>query len=174
MKTTLVWITWVWNELRPKLQQLALNKEHLEKVWLNLAVTTWSLTMSPFLPEESPNSTKVNYSFHWKSRRDKVLILTDLDSPMAIFDFGHVQGVNLGQRPKTQTLGKTGHCKNLSSSKCFKWHLYNHEGNLWPKFQLDQTLTGIIAHKTPKCNQIGPEPTKYSGFLWLKLKMANT
>ena len=57
-------ITWVWNELRPKLQQLAFNKGHFEKVVLTSAVTTWYLTMSPFVPEKRPNSTKVNYNFY--------------------------------------------------------------------------------------------------------------
>ena len=28
---------------------------------------------------------------------DRALILIDLDSPIAIFDFGHFQGVNWGQ-----------------------------------------------------------------------------
>ena len=36
----------------------------------------------------------------------------------------------------------------MSSPKCFKWHLYNYEENMKPKFQLNQTLfTGVIAEK---------------------------
>ena len=50
----------------------------------------------------------------------------------------------------------------MSSSKRFKWHLYNNRDNLWPKLQLDQTLfTGVIAtppFKAPKWAQIAPEP----------------
>ena len=78
-------IMWVWSELRPKLQQLALNK-----VVLTSAATTWSLTMSRFAPNKSPNSANVNYSFHWKLKGCRALILTDLDNLMAIFDFDHL------------------------------------------------------------------------------------
>ena len=69
-------ITWVWNELRPKLQ--AFNKGHFEKFVLTSAVTTWYLTMSPFVPEKRPNSTKVNFSFYERLKEDRALILTDL------------------------------------------------------------------------------------------------
>ena len=69
---------------------------------------------------------------------------------------------------------KPCHCKNLSSSKCFEWHLYNYEDNLCPNVQLNQTLfTGVIAHKNPK---MGPNRswTKKTRFFWLKSKTTNT
>ena len=85
--------TWVWNELRPKLihQHLAL---FFEKVVLSSAVTSWSLIQGPFVPKNSPNRAKSYYSFHWKLKEDRALILIYLDNMVAIFDFGHLQGVN--------------------------------------------------------------------------------
>ena len=85
--------TWVWNELRPKLihQHLAL---FFEKVVLSSAVTSWSLIQGPFVPKNSPNRAKRYYSFHWKLKEDRALILIYLDNIVAIFDFGHLQGVN--------------------------------------------------------------------------------
>ena len=53
--------------------------------------------MSPFAPEKNPNSAKVNYSFHGKLKGDRTLILTGLESLMAIFDFGYLYGVTRGQ-----------------------------------------------------------------------------
>ena len=129
--------------------------------------------MSSFVPRKIPNSAKVNYGFHWKLKGDRALILTDLESLMAIFDFDHLQRVQIGVKvePKTQTLDKSCHCKNLSSSKCFKWHLYNYENNLWPKVQLNQSLfTGGIAHKNPKMDPNRSWTKKAYWFLLAKVK----
>ena len=76
---------------------------------------------------------------------------------MAIFDFGYLQGVNLGQSWTKNSVKIF--CKNLSFLKSFKWHLYNYEDYLWSKFQLNLMLfTGVIAPKPPKMGQLGPEP----------------
>ena len=85
--------TRVWNELRPKLihQHLGL---FFEKVVLSSAVTSWSLIQGPFVPKNSPNRAKSYYSFHWKLKEDRALILIYLDNMVAIFDFGHLHGVN--------------------------------------------------------------------------------
>ena len=59
-------------------------------------MTSWSLTLDP-LPnstQKCPNRAKSNYSFHWKLKENRTLILTYLDSQMAIFDFGYLQVVN--------------------------------------------------------------------------------
>ena len=48
-------------------------------------------------PKKIPNRTKSNYSFHWKLNGNRTLILAYLDSSMAIFDFGYLQGVYWGQ-----------------------------------------------------------------------------
>ena len=96
------------------------------------AAITWPLTLGLFVTEKSLNNAKGNYSFHWKLEGNRALILNGLDSMMTISDFGHVQEVNwVKVDPKTQNLGKSCHCKNSSSSKCFKWHLYNYEDYLW-------------------------------------------
>ena len=47
--------------------------------------------------QKDPSSAKVNYSFNWKLKGDRALILPDLDSLMAIFNFSHLSGVNWGQ-----------------------------------------------------------------------------
>ena len=79
---------WVWNEL-PKLQQLALNKGHFWKSGANLSCYH-------FMFEHEPKQRKFNFSFHWNLKGDRALILTDLDSPIAIFDFGYL-GANWSQ-----------------------------------------------------------------------------
>ena len=128
--------------------------------------------MSPFVPKKSPNSAKVNYSFHWKLKGDWALIFTDLDSLMAIFDFGHFQGANWGQSWNKNsnitvkilvlqnalnvicTTVRTTCGQKFSSIRCY--------------------LLELLPTKTPKWAQIGPEPKKCSGFFWLKLKTTNT
>ena len=67
--------------------------------------------------------------------------------------------------PKTQILGASCLCLKSSFSRGFKRHLYNDEGYLCSKFQLNLTfLTGVIApHRAPpsppvEWSQLGPEP----------------
>ena len=80
--------------------------------------------ITPNVPEISPNRAKSNYSSHWKLNGDRASILTYFESQLAIFDFGHLQGVNWGQSwPKTGTLCTSPVCclcKNSSFSKYFK------------------------------------------------------
>ena len=45
-------------------------------------MTSWSLTLGPSVPEKSSNRVKSSYSFHWKLKEDRALILIDLDSLM--------------------------------------------------------------------------------------------
>ena len=68
------------------------------------AATSWPLTVGPFVPRKKPNRAKGNYSFHWKLKRDRALVLTDLDRQMArfffritLFDFRHLHELNWGQ-----------------------------------------------------------------------------
>ena len=45
-------------------------------------MASWSLTLGLFVPKISPNRAKSYYSFHWKLKGDRALILTYLDNPM--------------------------------------------------------------------------------------------
>ena len=122
-----------------------------EKVLLTYVVSSWSLTLDPFVPEKSPNSSQGNCNSHLKLKGDRALILTDLDSAMVIFDFGHFQGVNRGQIWTKNSNLDTSFCKNLRFLKCFKGYLCNYEDFPWSNFQPSLTLfTGVIAPNLPK------------------------
>ena len=105
-------------------------------------MTSWCLTLVLFVSEKKPNRAKSYYSFHWKLKGYRALILTYLDIPMLFLILAVFRcyiGVKVG--PKTQTLGTVKIlCKNLSFSKSFKWHLHNYEDYPWSKFQLNLTL----------------------------------
>ena len=74
-----------------------------------------------------------------------------------------------------QTLGTSCICKYLSFSKYFKWRLYSNEEYLWPKFQLNLTLSaGFISPKPPKIDQICSWTRKSSCFFRIKLRTPNT
>ena len=87
--------TQVENGVRPKFiyQHLALNKELLKK-WSSW----WPLHLGPFVPKKKQKRAKSYYSFHWKLKEDKTLILIYLDNLMTIIGFDHLQEVNWGQR----------------------------------------------------------------------------
>ena len=111
-----------------------------------------TLDLSPNCTQRIQTRAKGNYSFHWKLRRVRALILIYLDSQLAIFDFGHLQGVNWGQSwTKNSNVYIPCLCKNSSFSKCFKYYMYNYEDYLWSEFQFNMMLfTEVIAQNTLK------------------------
>ena len=111
----------------------------------------WPWIHYPFLPVKSPNGAKKTI------KGDRALILTYLDSQMAIFYFDHLQGANWGQ-----SWTKNGDfeyipclCKSSSFSKYFRQHLCNYEDYLWLEFQLNvMLLIGVIAPSNPKMGPV--------------------
>ena len=113
--------------------------------------------ISQSYPKTSPNRAKSNYSFHWKLKGDRALILNYLDSQLAVFYFGELQGVMWGQRwtKNWQFVYISCLCKNLSFPKCLKQYLYNYKDYLWSEFQLNlMLLVGVIAPKHTKIGKI--------------------
>ena len=169
-------ITWVWNKLGPKLQQLALNKGGFEKVALTEAVITWSLTMRPFIPEKKANSAKVNYSFHWKLKEDRAVILNDLE-PDGYFWFRPSSGSKLGSKMDQKlelwvrhVTVKVWVLQNASRDICTTMRTaYDQKVS-----SIRYCLLELLPTKTPKWGQLGLEPKKRWGFFWLKLKTTNT
>ena len=111
-------ILWVW--------QLKIGPQ--SKKWSETVITSfWTscakLSCDHLIFDPGPKYSKCNYSFHWKLKGDRALILTYLDSQMAIFNFGHLQLVNWGQSwTENCNLGYIPClCKNSSFPKCFKY-----------------------------------------------------
>ena len=126
--------------------------------------------MSPFVPGKGPNSTKVNYSFHWKLKEDRTLILTDL-APDDYFWFRPSSGGKLGSKldPKLKLL--------VSPVTVKIWALQNALNGICTTMRTTcgQTFSSIrhcllelLPTKTPKWAQIGPE--QKNPFLLAKVK----
>ena len=74
--------------------------------------------------------------------------------------------------PNTQTLGKSCHCKNLSSSKRFEWHFYYLWGLPVTKISAQSdVIDWSYCSKNPKN---GSWRKRRSGLFLLKSEMANT
>ena len=115
----------------------------------------WPWAHCPFVPKKSPDRAKSNYSFHWKLKGNRALILTYLDSSMDIFNFSHLQRVYRGKSwvhsvfVKIQVLPNAlnGICKTMRTtcgqnfSSIWRWLLkllHHYPPENWPNWVVNQ------------------------------------
>ena len=154
-------MTRIWNELQLKLfhQKLTLNKGLLNNLSGDLLITDPGAMCSR---KKKPNSAEGNYSFHGRLKGDSASILTNLDSPMPIFYFGYLEGVNwvkLDQKVKfwvRPVSVKIPVFQNDSNSICttIRSTCGQTFSSIW------HFLQKLLPQKPKKCAQLGPKPKK--------------
>ena len=84
-------ILWLWHlKISAKSKKIIKKSVKNDTCGAKLSCQHLIFDHEPVSTQKSPYSAKVNYSFHWKLKADRALILTDLDNLMAIFNFGNL------------------------------------------------------------------------------------